>query len=194
MAVKFVRFEKLIKDDFDAAEIADEYGEYEMIDDEECDITIESNIEATSITMKPSATEPPKPMEPKPTVVKCIEMKKVIILKEEEEYEYDNHDEDCEITEISTDSSSDDTKVTVKPPISKPGKNETKVKCSSIRSVVSLKNEDEYSEYVADDECDVTIESDTEVTSITMKPSPPVSNPSFNFPASENDLSQDSHL
>ena len=107
-------------------------------------------------------------------------MKDLIVLKEEEEeYEDDyfintDEDEDCELSPVST---SPDPTVTVKPAITKPGKNETKVKCTSVRAVIDFREETEGGG-PEDVDCKLTVESDPEVTVMTMKPTESSSKPS----------------
>ena len=50
----------------------------------------------------------------------------------------------------------------MKPAITKPGTNEMRLKCGNVRSAVSLREEND------DEECDLTMISDTEETSISL--------------------------
>ena len=54
----------------------------------------------------------------------------------------------------------------MKPAITNPGTNEMKLKCSKIRSAVTLREED--GEEDDEEECDLTMTSDTEGTSISV--------------------------
>ena len=108
-------------------------------------------------------------------------MKDLITLKEDEEYKAQDYQSNGESCEISTSSTSKDTLIViVKPAIADPGRTEMMRKCKKVRNAVILREREVRSEAEAEDEeeCNLTVISDTEGTSISMTHTvtPPVEN------------------
>ena len=127
---------------------------YDESEDEECETDPDSS----------SSPTPPSSPSPVPSVsekLMCRTLRELIDLKDLDD---DNDNEECKVE-------SQDTTITVKPAITKPGKEQAKAKCKTLKNVVTLY--DVFSEETfpeEDEECHISIESDSDRTTINMKP------------------------